>query len=514
VQKKTNSAFDIESVKDPELRGYLQHLTNSLNRQNQELRALVLKDKILDGYFHSESLQESLDLAVKEFKMPGCSSLRILVRQNEPFAIAHDLEAIAGDHAQEYAYLDEQIIQQLQEKDQQVINDTSKVHTIKFTPEVRYPRAIGALRFLFSNDLAGYVWVSFEAVKEFTTYELDKLTQFGSILDLICTNSMQITVNRDKAMVYQKMLALLDVPVVFLGGDKKVSYANACAEKIFKGNFERLCSNPVVIDWLESSQKALRADIEIADKHYQLSGEKIDEPGFPREAFAILADDTAINRKQAYLTLMMDTINHDFRGSLVNMQGFSKLLGMVGELNPKQREYLQLIQDGIEEIATVTTDLLDVKRMIQEGGLKVQECSPQELIEKALTLIQAEARQKQVTFESRLTSKDQTVLVDRILVVSAFYQLLKQAIQNSHLGGSISIAEELVEDKWVVSVQDAGRGISQIDIENLAQNHFADKNSPGLSLVYRIARFHQGDMRVESELGKGTKFILQLTGCD
>jgi len=314
--------------------------------------------------------------------------------------------------------------------------------------------------------------------------------------------------------VYEKMLGLLDVPVVFLGGDKKVSYANPSAEKTFNGNFEGICLNPIVDNWLESSDKTLRTDIEIADKHYQLSGERVEEPGFTGEAFAILTDETAINRKQAYLTLMMDTINHDFRGSLVNMQGFSKLLGMVGELNPKQSEYLQLIREGIDEIAAVTTDLLDVKRMVQEGGLKLQECAPQELIQKALSLVQAEARQKQVTFESRLTSDAQKVLVDRIMVVSALYQLLKQAIQNSHLGGSVSVAEELVEDKWIVSVQDAGRGISQIDIENLAQNHFSDKNSPGLSLVYRIARFHQGDMRVESELGKGTKFILQLLCCD
>jgi hypothetical protein len=514
VQKKTNSAFDIESVKDPDLREYLQRLSNSLNRQNQELRALELKEKILDGYFHSDNLQESLDLAVKEFKMPGCSSLRILVRQKGPFAVGHDLEAMTGDHAQEYAYLDNQIIQQLQEKEQLVISDTSKVHSIKFTPEVRYPRAIGALRFLFSDDLAGYLWVSFEAVKEFTTYELDKLAKFGSILGLICTDSYKMTVNRDSAMVFQKMLALMDVPVVFLGKNKKVSYANVSAQKTFNGDFEGICTNPIVVNWLQSTEAGLHTDIEIAERHYQFCGEKIDEPGFKGEAFAILADDTAINRKQAYLTLMMDTINHDFRGSLVNMQGFSKLLGMVGELNPKQSEYLQLIQDGIDEIATVTTDLLDVNRMIQEGGLKVQECAPQELVEKALTLIQAEARQKQVTFESRLTSEEKTVLVDRIMVVSALYQLLKQAIQNSHLGGSVAVAEELVKDKWVVSVQDAGRGISQIDIENLMQNHFTDKNSPGLSLVYRIARFHQGDLKVESELGKGTKFILQLTGCD
>jgi signal transduction histidine kinase len=196
------------------------------------------------------------------------------------------------------------------------------------------------------------------------------------------------------------------------------------------------------------------------------------------------------------------------------MQGFSKLLGMVGELNPKQSEYLQLIQDGIDEIASVTTDLLDVNRMIQEGGLKVQECDPKEVVKKALTLIQAEARQKQVTFEQKLNTEGQSVVVDRIMVISALYHLLKQAVQNSHLGGSVVIEEAMADDLWTVMIRDAGRGISQIDIENLTQNHFADKDSPGLSLVYRIARFHQGVFKLESELGKGTKYILQLPCCD
>ncbi len=61
-------------------------------------------------------------------------------------------------------------------------------------------------------------------------------------------------------------------------------------------------------------------------------------------------------------------------------------------------------------------------------------------------------------------------------------------------------------------LKDAG-GNFQLTSENLAQNTMPIKIPP-VYRCYRIARVHQGDMRVESELGKGTKFILQLTGCD
>ena len=514
MQKKSNNAFDIGKVKDPELREYLQRLTSSLNRQNQELKALVLKDKILNGYFETENLQQSLALAANEFKMPGCSSLRILVQQYGSLDNSRRVEAVDGDHTGEYAYLDEQIIHQLQEKDQLVINDTSKVHSIKFSPEQRYPRAIGAFRFAASETVKGYLWISFEAVKEFTNYELERLTQFGQVLGLICENSSRIAVNRDSAAVFESMLALVDIPVVLIGDVGRVSFANPAAQKSFNGNLEAIPQVSSIADWLAASEPKIQTEVEIANRHYQVRGEKLENPDIPNAIIMVFEDDTVFNRKQTYLTLMMDTIHHDFRGSLVNMQGFSKLLGMVGELNPKQSEYLQLIQDGIDEIASVTTDLLDVNRMIQEGGLKVQECDPKEIVEKALALIQAEARQKQVTFEQKLSTQGQSVVVDRIMVISALYHLLKQAIQNSHLGGSVTIEETLTGHQWTVSIQDAGRGISQIDIENLTQNHYADKNSPGLSLVYRIARFHQGVLKLESELGKGTKYILQLPCCD
>ncbi|MDK2982221.1 MAG: two-component system, OmpR family, phosphate regulon sensor histidine kinase PhoR [Chloroflexota bacterium] len=510
MQKKTRGALDIGSIKDPELREHLQRLNASLDRQNQELKALDLKNKILDAYFQSDDLQATLDLAVETFKMPGCSSLRILAQWKSPFGIAQGMQAIEGQFAAEYAYLDDQIIQQLQDKEQLVIGDTSKIHSIKFSPEQRYPRAIGAFRFVNGEDLNGYLWVSFEAVKEFTAYELERLAQFGEVLKRVCRNAFSLRAGSDSVRIFSELLEMVDRPLVFIHAGRQVTYANACARQTFHEQYGEICEEPAIKAWLQGTQVALQAEVTLVERHYQVLGRRLANDG----ALLALEDDTAFERKQAYLALMMDTIHHDFRGSLVNLQGFSKLLGMVGELNDKQGEYLQWIQDGIEEIATVTTDLLDVNRMVQEGGLRVQECEPQEVVGKALALIQAEARQKQVSFDQQLTSEGQMIVVDRIMVISALYHLLKQAIQNSHLGGSVEIEEKLDGRSWIVSVHDAGRGISQIDIENLTQNHFADKNSPGLSLVYRIARFHQGDLRVESELGKGTNFILQLTSCD
>jgi nitrogen-specific signal transduction histidine kinase len=511
VPKKSTGAFNIDSVKDPELRGYVQHLTNSLTRQNQELKIQTLKNNILEEYFHSSDLQKSLMKIAREFIMPGCSSLRILIHQKTLFGLQKNFQTAVGNFAEEYAYLDEQIINQLKDKERLIVQDTTKIHSIKFTPEHRYPKTIAALKFLQSEAVDGYLWISFEAVKEFIDFELENLDRFGEVLGWICANGVALKDSKMAADAFEEMLAIVAAPVILVNKEKKILYSNPAADTAFKGmDLSEVCLQPPMIDWLNSNNGQIEIEEEIGDRHYLVNGRKLADNDW---AVILFEDDTSFNRKQAYLALMMDTINHDFRSTLVNLQGFSKLLGMVGEMNTKQSEYLQLIREGIGEIETVTTDLLDVNRMIQEGGLKVQDCSPGELVDKAVSLVQAEARQKQVRFEKQLKTTDQSVCVDRIMVISALYQLLKQAVANSHLGGTVYIAEEVTGATWHLTIRDEGRGISQIDVEKIAANHFTDKDVPGLSLVYRIARFHNGEFRLESELGKGTKYILQLPCC-
>ena len=505
-----NKQFSIESIKDKDLRAYVQHLSSSLNKQNQELKIKSLNNNIFKAIFKSANFQQTINNVLDEIRINGCCSTRLLIISKESVHENDLIKAESGRNTQAYAYLDDQIIQQLKNKKQIIIPDTTKIHSIKFTPDKEYPKTIAAYHFMQLPSADGYLWMSFDAIKEFTDFELDLITQLTSVLADVCEFSLLQDEIRIKAGAYEQVLEKFDIPIIILNRHKEIIYASRNANGQFNGQYKNIFSNQSICSWMDSVDADTELELEIGGRHYQVVGRQFVNEENNGMAVLLLTDDTELNNRQAYLTLILDTISHDFKVPLINLQGFSKLLSMVGELNQKQGEYLESIRTGVEEISTVVNDLFEISRIIQEDGLKKSECSSKEILEKVVSLVQAEARQKRLEIEQQPAPNDLSIEVDQVLIVSAIYNLLTNAIKHSRIGGIITVEEKVNEQYWEVSIQDCGKGMSQIDIEKMESSSFHSKEGQGLSIVDRIARFHRGKLIVKSELGKGSKFILQL----
>lgn len=510
MQKGTGSKqFSIDSIKDNDLRAYVQHLSTTLNKQNQELKIKSVSNSIYRAIFKSANLEQIVKNVLDEISISGCSSMRILINKKESIHNYDLIKAEKGQNTLAYAYLDDQIVQQMKNKKQLIIPDTTKIHSIKFSQDKKYPKTIAAYHFLQLPYADGYLWVSFEAIKEFTDFELALLAQLTSVLADVCEFSLLQDEMRKKARAFEQVLENLDIPILILNEQKEIIYSNQYANKKLSGHLKNICKNQSISSWMDSTDADTLQELDIEDRHYQVIGRRFRDEENSNAAVLILTDDSEFYNKQAYLTLILDTISHDFKVPLINMQGFSKLLSMVGDLNQKQEEYLDSIRAGVEEITSVVNDLFEISRIVQEDGLKISECSSKEILEKAVNLVQAEARQKRLEIKNRSTA-NMAVKVDQVLVMSALYNLLTNAVKHSRIGGTISLEEKVDEKNWEISIQDCGKGMSQIDIEKLESSRFISKEEQELAIVDRIARFHRGKLTVESELGKGSKFILQL----
>jgi signal transduction histidine kinase len=96
-----------------------------------------------------------------------------------------------------------------------------------------------------------------------------------------------------------------------------------------------------------------------------------------------------------------------------------------------------------------------------------------------------------------------------------FMNILINAIENIDQKGNIWIKTERLDDKLNVYIRDDGRGIRKEDIDKVCDPFFTTKDvgkgmGLGLSISYRIVQNHGGDIRIESEEGKGTKIIITL----
>ena len=95
-----------------------------------------------------------------------------------------------------------------------------------------------------------------------------------------------------------------------------------------------------------------------------------------------------------------------------------------------------------------------------------------------------------------------------------FLNLIKNAIESMPDGGSLIIqAKVLHEKKIYISIQDEGCGISDENIVNLGEPFFTTKKDGtglGLMVCSQIIKEHNGELKIESEIGKGTKVMVIL----
>ena len=503
--------FNIESIKDADLRAYVRQLSTLLDKQNQELKFQSIERDLYQKYFQFDDLEALLNEIVKVLPIAVCSSLRILVSRHTGLRGQKLTIGKNGSETDEYAYLDGQIIQQLKSKKQLIVSDTAKIHSIKFDSDKKYPKTICAYQFLQSKNIQGCFWIAYESVKEFSTFELQIFQRIASSLERIINRMVKMEDLYQQVEIDKRALDLIEIPVAIIGHDKKIIGSNYPDTGQLQKWVGEICTSKEFSDWEELEQDELHFEMQIEGQHYQITVKK--NVAFDSKAFILILDnDSTIFGKEAYLKMIMGTISHDFRVPLINTQGFAKLLSMVGDLNEKQAEYLASIAENTENLLAVIEDLVDINRLDSDGAIKVVGCEPGELIDSAIALMQAEARQKRIEFEVITDTGEEPILVDKVLVISALYNLLKNAVVNSRIGGTVFVEGKIVDNNWTVSVKDQGKGISRIDIEKLEANHFVLKAAKGLSIVDKIARFHKGRLSVESELGRGSTFIFEIPG--
>lgn len=229
-----------------------------------------------------------------------------------------------------------------------------------------------------------------------------------------------------------------------------------------------------------------------------------------------------LKARDALKTQFLSNISHDLRTPLAAIITHGEILreGMLGELNPKQRDSVSGIVNGGQQLIDMIDEILTYVRGASDQVTLVRtEFSITEVVDQVRMLNQALAAKKRLTIE-RLNGDDlPLVYADRDKLKHVLGNLIGNAIKFTPDGGRIWInfsrrgrnSEELV-----VEVGDTGRGIAR-DHHELVFREFAQVDaSPsrshhgtglGLAIARKLVELHSGTIWVESELGKGSRFF-------
>lgn len=224
----------------------------------------------------------------------------------------------------------------------------------------------------------------------------------------------------------------------------------------------------------------------------------------------------AANRsKSEFLSRM----SHELRTPLNAVIGFGQLLEM-SELDEDERDSVKHILKGGFHLLELINEVLDIAR-IESGALALstEPVLVRDLIEDALGLVRPIAEQYTIhLLNSHDSTPDEYVLADRHRLQQILLNLLANAVKYNRLGGSVAVAFARVGATVRIEVTDTGPGIAHEQLDRLfvpferlgAEYTSVEGTGIGLALSRQLAEAMGGSLGVETEMGRGSTFFVEL----
>ncbi len=220
--------------------------------------------------------------------------------------------------------------------------------------------------------------------------------------------------------------------------------------------------------------------------------------------------------KLASLGQLCASIAHEINNPLAGVLTYTKLLArkISGDTFEKGAalDHLSKMEAEVSRCSRIIRNLLDFSRQT-EPILRLVDVS--QLIEQVLTMVGHQAELQKVDVVRELSPSLPRVMADPDKLQQVFTNLTLNAIQAMSGGGKLTLRTSVTND-WVrIDVQDTGCGISKENLSKLFTPFFTTKEKGsgvglGLAVVRGIIERHKGEIKVQSEVGKGTTFSVYL----
>lgn len=350
--------------------------------------------------------------------------------------------------------------------------------------------------------------------------------------------------------VQRETLDNLEEAIALFGSDGRLKLFNPAFSKFwnFDGAFlqkephvDQLVSDAAVIReagaaWqeikfgitgMESERRALRGRLTASDRILQYSSVPLPD-GNTLLTFSDISDPAKMERalrdrtealeaadrlKNAFLS----NVSYEVRTPLTSILGFAETLdlGLVGELSPKQREYVLDIKRSSEELKAIIDAIIDLSA-IDAGAmeLKLARLDVAELLQAVAEKLSPTMTRRDQTLSIELAEDSLAFVGDAMRVEQIVSNLLSNAIGFSARGSQVRMGARRSGTNIQIWIADSGRGIDP-EFQKKAFERFQSKPLPGshrgpglgLSIVKSFTELHGGNVSLISKLDRGTTVV-------
>jgi PAS domain S-box-containing protein len=382
------------------------------------------------------------------------------------------------------------------------------------------------------NRYYGVVWAGFEQPRKFSDSDVRFVTTLAGQAALAVANAhLFLSVEASRRQL-EAILNSTPDPVLVTDHRNRLLLTNRAA-KVALGQTEdttrdigrkteQVVKLRPLLALLESTTTEKQStEIVLADKRtYFATASSVIVEGRQVGRVCIMRDVTHFKELDTMKSEFVATVSHDLRSPLTLMRGYATMLEMVGELNEQQQGYVRKIISGVENMSRLVNNLLDLGRIDLGVGLQVENVSVLDIIERATSALRLQATQKNIELTVEL-SKDMphAVEADQVLLHQAVYNLVENAIKYTPDNGRVTVRTSSQPGFLIFSIEDSGIGIAVDDLPRLFEKFYRGKQREaraqhgsglGLAIVQSIATNHGGRVWVDSVMGKGSTFYLQI----
>lgn len=513
------------------LRRAFEQMRLSLKARLDELNRLLM---VSQGVASSLEMEEAVQPVLESAIASGASTARVVLVPS----VVPELDGGAsgpsafglGPSSDLYKYLDEQVLNLTRRQERLVLTNPTRPRLLSYTPGAPRPESLLAIALRHENRYYGALWLAYDDQHTFSDEEVRFFITLAGQAALAAANAslfMTAEIGRQRLAA---ILASTPDPVLVTDQRDRLLLSNLAAWRALglsiqsdEGQpIEKVIKQKELLDLLRMhSEEKESVEVKLPDGQiYLATASSVMAEGQRVGRVCAMRDITHFKELDALKSEFVSTVSHDLRSPLTLMRGYATMLEMVGELNEQQTNYVRKIVSGVESMSRLVNNLLDLGRIEAGIGLQLELVPVQDTIERVTGSLQLQASQKRIQIEVDVPSQTiPLVEADQALLQQALQNLVENAIKYTPPEGKIKVCVQTRQDRMVFEVIDTGIGVSPMDQPRLFEKFYrgAQQISKeqrgtglGLAIVKSIAERHGGQVWVESQLGKGSKFYLSI----
>lgn len=500
----------------------------SLQDRLEELnRLLVVSRGVSSTLEMGEAFKPVLDAAL----VGGASAARVVFSPQLLPETPIELPTCfsAGESRDAYSHLDEQILSLAEKQDRLVWKNVARERNLELDPSALNPASLMAVALRHKKRYYGVLWIAYDRPHAFSEGDIRYISTLAGQASLAAANThlfLNVEVSRRQL---EAILSSSPDPVLVTDPRNRLLLANAAAEQALGTRLvknegqptQRLIQQKSLLNLLNAAGEKQSVEVLLPDgRTYLATASAVMADGHRVGRVCILRDVTRFKELDTLKSEFVSTVSHDLRSPLTLMRGYATMMDMVGDLNEQQQSYVGKIITGVENMARLVNDLLDLGRIELGVDLQVEPVSVLDILDKVIGTLQIQASQKEIDLNLELPEDlPDHIDADPALFHQAIYNLVENAIKYTSEGGQVIVRVRTLENILVFEIQDTGIGIAPEDMARLFEKFYRGKarearsragTGLGLAIVRSIAERHGGRVWVESQEGKGSTFYLQV----